>query len=91
MATSTNLSPWMEGLLDKVINMLQNDTLKKKIQILVLEPFLQYFIELIFPYVIIVCAVFGILIILMISIVGLLVFQNSSSAVVKAVEVVVPS
>lgn len=88
MAGNTNLSPWMEGLLDKVINMLQNDTLKKKIQILVLEPFLQYFLELIFPYVIIVCVVFGVLIILMISIVGLLVFQKAPN--ISTISPIVP-
>lgn len=68
---------WIETLLDKTIQMLQNDTLKKKIQILIIQPFLQYFIELIFPYVIIVCVVFGLMIILMISILAFLVFRIS--------------
>jgi hypothetical protein len=74
-----SLPPWMEKLVDRSIHMLQNDTLKKKIQILVLQPFLQYFIELLFPYVIITCVVFGLLIILLISILALLVFKTSSS------------
>jgi hypothetical protein len=60
--------------------MLQNDMLKKKIQILILEPFLQYIIELVFPYVIIICVVFGIMFFMMISIIGLLVFRSSSAA-----------
>jgi hypothetical protein len=68
---------WIETFLDKTIQMLQNDTLKKKIQILIIQPFLQYFIELIFPYVIIVCVVFGLMIILMISILAFLVFRIS--------------
>lgn len=55
--------------------MLQDDVLKKKIQILILQPFLQYIIELIFPYVIIICAVFGLMILMMVSILGLLVFR----------------
>ena len=41
-----SLSPWMEKMIDKTIQMLQNDVLKKKIQILILQPFLQYIIEL---------------------------------------------
>jgi len=70
-----SLPPWFEGLIDKTIQMLQNDILKKKIQILILEPFIQYIIELIFPYVIIICAMFGIMFIMMIGIIGLLVFR----------------
>jgi hypothetical protein len=75
-------SPWFEKSLDKVIQMLQNDVLKKKIQILVLEPFVQYCIELIFPYVILVCAVVGLMIVLMISILAILVYKTAASGVV---------
>lgn len=75
-----SLSPWMEKMIDKTIQMLQNDVLKKKIQILILQPFLQYIIELIFPYVIIICAVFGLMILMMVSILGLLVFRLQAPA-----------
>lgn len=71
------MPPWIETFIDKTIQMLQNDTLKKKIQILLIQPFLQYFIELLFPYVIIVCVVFGLMIILMLSILAFLVFRLS--------------
>jgi uncharacterized membrane protein len=76
-----SLSPWMEKMIDKTIQMLQNDVLKKKIQILILQPFLQYIIELIFPYVIIICAIFGLMILMMVSILGLLVFRLQAPAV----------
>jgi hypothetical protein len=66
---------WIEHLLDKTIHTLQDETIKKKIQLLVIQPFLQYFLELVFPYVILICVVFGLMIILMISILGLLVFR----------------
>ncbi len=82
---TNDLPVWLEKLVDKLIQSLQNETLKKKIQLLVLQPFLQYFIELIFPYVIIVCVVFGLLIILLISILAFLVFRLSPAAGVKEV------
>jgi hypothetical protein len=82
---TADMPPWIEKFIDKTIQILQNDTLKKKIQILVLQPFIQYFIELIFPYVIIVCVVFGLMIILMISILAFLVFRLSPSAGVKGI------
>jgi hypothetical protein len=69
------ITPWMESFIDKTVQMLQNDILKKKIQILILQPFLQYIIELIFPYVIIICAIFGIMIIMMLSIITILVLR----------------
>ena len=69
-------SPFLDKIIDRTIHVLQNDMLKKKIQLLVLQPFLQYFIELFFPYIIIVCVVFGLLIILLISILALLVFKK---------------
>jgi hypothetical protein len=71
----TELSPWIESLLDKTIQMLQNDIVKKKIQLLIIHPFLQYVIELTFPYVIILGAIFGIMFLMMISILVLLIFR----------------
>lgn len=72
---SQDFPPWAEKILDRCIQMVKNDTVKKKVQLLLLEPFLQYFLELVFPYVIIVCVVFGLLIILMISILAVLLLK----------------
>jgi uncharacterized membrane protein len=69
------LSPAMEQFLDKTIQMLQNENVKKKIEVLILQPFIQYLIELIFPYVIIICVVFGLLIIMLTSVLYLLIIQ----------------
>ena len=66
---------WIDSFIDKTIQMVQNDIVKKKIQLLILEPFIQYMIELIFPYVMIICVVFGLMIIMMASILALLVFR----------------
>ena len=83
------LPPWIEKFVDRAIQMMQNDTLKKKIQIMVLEPLLHNMIEVVFPYVIILCVVFGLMIILMVSTLGLLVFKLSSSGAGAAVSTVV--
>ena len=68
-------TPLVEQLLDRTIQMLQNETLRKKIQLMILQPFLHWCIELVFPYVILLCVLFGVMIVLMISIVGLLVYS----------------
>ena len=74
----SQISSTIDKFLDKAIQMLQNDTIKKKIELHILQPFLQYTIELIFPYVIIICVVFGILITMTISILCILVFRLTS-------------
>jgi uncharacterized membrane protein len=74
------LSPAMEQFLDKTIQMLQNENVKKKIEVLILQPFIQYLIELIFPYVIIICVVFGLLIIMLTSVLYLLIVQMGGVA-----------
>lgn len=76
---TAQLPPWIEKFVDRAIQMLQNDTLKKKIQIMVLEPLFQNMLELVFPYVIMICVVFGLMIILMVSILALLVFRLTGS------------
>jgi len=75
----------IERFLDKTIQILKNDTIKKKIELLIIQPFLQYSLDLIFPYVIIICVVFGILILSMISILCLFVFRISGPSLANPV------
>ena len=74
----------IEKLLDKAIQLLQNDNLKKKIELHLLQPFIQHAIELVFPYVIIICVVFGVLIIVTTSILCILVFKLTGSEMASA-------
>lgn len=75
---------WIDSFIDKTIQMVQNDIVKKKIQLLILEPFIQYMIELTFPYVMIICVVFGLMIIMMASILALLVFRLNALPIAAA-------
>jgi small-conductance mechanosensitive channel len=77
-------SQMIEQLLDKAIQILQNDNLKKKIELHLLQPFMQHAIELVFPYVIIICAVFGVLIIVTTSILCILVFKITGGGAVAS-------
>ena len=72
------LSPAIEKFLDKTIHILKDDTIKKKIQILVLQPFVQYLIELIFPYLVILLVIFATMIVMITSILYLLLFKDNS-------------
>jgi hypothetical protein len=70
------ITPAIEKFLDKIIQLLKDDTIKKKIQIQILQPFIQYLIELVFPYLIIMCVVFSIIILMITSILYLLLMNN---------------
>ena len=72
------LTPAIEKFLDKTIQILKDDTIKKKIQILILQPFIQYLIELIFPYLVILLVVFATMIVMITSILYLLLFKDNS-------------
>jgi uncharacterized membrane protein len=85
------LSPAMETFIDKTIQMLQNENIKKKIEVLILQPFIQYLIELIFPYVIIICVVFGLLIIMLTSVLYLLIVQMGGSTILLAKAASIPT
>jgi hypothetical protein len=74
------ITPAIEKFLDKIIQLLKDDTIKKKIQIQILQPFIQYLIELVFPYFIIMCVVFAIIIVMITSILYLLLIQGHSSS-----------
>lgn len=74
----TAMTPWIESIIDRTVQTLKDDTVKKKVQILILQPFIQYMIELIFPYMIIVCVFFVLLVALLVSILGLLVYRAPS-------------
>ena len=67
-----SISPAFESFIDKAIQMLQNETIKRKIEIQIIHPFIQYIIELVFPYLIIAGVIFGILITMLISILYIL-------------------
>ena len=71
------INPAIEKFLDKMIQLLKDDTIKKKIQIQILQPFIQYLIELVFPYIIIICVVFSIIILMITSILYLLLVNNT--------------
>jgi len=74
---SRMINPAIEKFLDKMIQLLKDDTIKKKIQIQILQPFIQYLIELVFPYIIIICVVFSIIILMITSILYLLLVNNT--------------
>ena len=85
MSSSTTGVPiWVEKLLDRGVQLLQNETLRRKVQIQLLDPLVQYILERMFPYLILVGVVFGMMILMSASILMILVLRHPSSAVVAS-------
>jgi len=67
----------LEKTLDSMIGFLQNDILREKIKLMILDPFLQYAMERLFPYILLVCAIVISMILLLISILIVLLLRQS--------------
>ena len=77
MTSSTSGVPiWIEKILDRGVQLLQNETLRRKIQIQLLDPLVQYILERMFPYLILLGVVFGLMILMIASILGILLVKG---------------
>ena len=63
-SSSSGVPVWVEKLLDRGVQLLQNETLRRKVQIQLLDPLVQYILERMFPYLILVGVVFGLMILM---------------------------
>lgn len=87
-SSSSGVPIWVEKLLDRGVQLLQNETLRRKVQIQLLDPLVQYILERMFPYLILLGVVFGLMILMSASILVLLVVKGDvapSAASVAAV------
>jgi hypothetical protein len=75
-SSSSGVPVWVEKLLDRGVQLLQNETLRRKVQIQLLDPLVQYILERMFPYLILVGVVFGLMILMSASILVLLVVKG---------------
>ena len=71
----------LDKTIDSIIGFLQNDVLREKIKLMILDPFLQYTIERLFPYIILICAIVISMILLLISILIVLLLRKSSDGI----------
>jgi hypothetical protein len=74
-------SSLLEKTIDSLIGFLKNDLLREKIQLMILEPLLQYSMERLFPYLILLCAIVISMILLLISILLVLLLRKSTDGI----------
>jgi hypothetical protein len=71
----------LEKTIDSIISFLQNDIIREKIKLMILEPFLQYSMERLFPYILLLCAIVISMILLLISILIVLLLRKSTDVI----------
>jgi hypothetical protein len=71
----------LEKSIDSLIRFLQNDVLREKIKLMILEPLLQYSMERLFPYVLLLCAIVISMILLLISILMVLLLRKTTDGI----------
>jgi hypothetical protein len=76
---SSKKKEWIHAWVQKLIQSIQTDENKKVVQVFLIDPILNYILERLFPYVLILCVLFVILTI-MISMTLLIVFTRIPAA-----------
>lgn len=66
----------MEQLMEKSIHILNREDTRKKLQIYLIDPLLNHVMERIFPYVILICVLFAVLLIVVMMTFGILILQH---------------
>lgn len=72
-------SSWIEQLLEKSIHLLNRDDTRKKLQLYLIDPLLNHIMERVFPYIVLTCALFTLLLIVAMLTFGMLIVQTRSA------------
>ncbi len=72
-------SSWMEQLMEKSIHLLNREDTRKKLQLYLIDPLLNHIMERVFPYIVLTCALFTLLLIVAMLTFGMLIVQTRSA------------
>jgi hypothetical protein len=67
---------WLEPFMEKAIHMINRDTTRKKLQLYLIDPLLNHVMERVFPYIVLTCVLFTLLLIFVMLTFGMLVVQQ---------------
>jgi hypothetical protein len=79
MNTQPGKVSWMEQLMEKSIHLLNRDDTRKKLQLYLIDPLLNHIMERVFPYIVLTCALFTLLLIVAMLTFGMLIVQTRPS------------
>ena len=64
-----------DALLEKIFRYINRDETRKQIQVFLLDPMLNHLMERVFPYIVLTCVFFAILLLLVVSTLVIILFQ----------------
>jgi hypothetical protein len=64
-----------DALLQKVLRYINRDETRKQIQVFLLDPMLNHLMERVFPYIVLTCVFFAVLLLLVVSTLVIILFQ----------------
>ena len=78
----------VHAILDKALQFFQEPTNRERIQDHFINPVLRHILDQIFPYIILTCIIFSLILLMSLTSVGLLVFQLRNSITLEAAPVI---
>jgi hypothetical protein len=67
---------FMEQMMEKSIHILNREDTRKKLQLYLIDPLLNHVLERVFPYIILICVLFSLLLIFAMMTFGILILQH---------------
>lgn len=84
MADNPDTSSWSAALAAKWIAYLERDSVRKSIQTKLVDPILQHILKQIFPYILLICIMFVLLLFSVLITLGVIIFSSRPIAVGSA-------
>jgi ABC-type antimicrobial peptide transport system permease subunit len=76
--TKVHMDKWGQNLMQKWIEFFEKDTIQTTIKSKMLDPILNHILKKIFPYIILICVMFALLLLAVLITLGVIVFQMRS-------------
>ena len=76
--TKVDINKWSQNLMQKWIEFFEKDSIQMTIKSKMLDPILNHILKKIFPYIILICVMFALLLLAVLITLGVIVFQMRS-------------
>jgi hypothetical protein len=75
----SDIQGWTQNIMQKSIDFFETESVKTTVRTKVLDPILNHILKKIFPYIILICVMFALLLLAVLITLGVIVFQMRSS------------
>jgi len=76
-----DINSWAQTIMQKSVSFFEKDTVQHTVKSRVLDPILNHILEKIFPYIILICVMFVLLLLAVLITLGVIIFQTRSGQI----------